>query len=161
MGMHARQNRPIRPNPPGVVEEPRDHRLPLPETVPNAEVRHSGAPALDVGAGAGADVSALLGVLTSVHSERMGALAYVREYLSGERDIACALVALYGYPALSISRVDGIGGTFTLGCAYRRPPGEWWFVTPCVSGGTEWLARMQEPFKTTQMVLADMRRRTA
>ncbi|WP_157430699.1 hypothetical protein [Actinomadura macra] len=105
----------------------------------------------------------LLPVITSVHSERLEPLRAVQRCFSDTRvrDMACVLVEADGYPALAVSRLDGIGGTLTLGCGYVSAQGRWWIMTRHADGRTVGLAPAREPLKVTQVVIAEMRRRTA
>ncbi|TDD85927.1 hypothetical protein [Actinomadura rubrisoli] len=108
-------------------------------------------------------VAALLHALAAVHSERLEALKAVRAYFSvlGAKDVACALAEAGGYPVLAVSRVDGIGGTLTLGCTYDRRHGQWWITTPGANGQTGWLALAQDPRGAAELAIMEMRRRRA
>jgi hypothetical protein len=142
MGAHTRQrNLHTQPLP----AAPQDGRIPLSMSDLDANVCRS--------------VGALLDVLASVHSERLAALKAVRLAFSEARDLACALVECEGYPALAVSRVDGIGGTLTLGCAYNRDRGEWWVVARKADGGPAWIGPAREPIATARMVVNEMRGR--
>ncbi|WP_242900693.1 hypothetical protein [Actinomadura terrae] len=111
----------------------------------DANVRHS--------------VGALLDGLASLHSERLAALKAVRLAFSEARDLACALVECEGYPALAVSRVDGVGGTLTLGCAYHRDRGEWWVVARKADGRPAWIGPARRPVTIARMVIDEMRGR--
>ncbi|MFC6885163.1 MULTISPECIES: hypothetical protein [Actinomadura] len=106
-----------------------------------------------------ADASdAMLGVLAPVHSERLEALRALQVELTAARHLACVLVASGGYPALSVARLDG-RGSMTLGCAYLRVEGAWWYVARRPDGGAERLAPVRETIATARLVVAGMRRR--
>ncbi|TDD84100.1 hypothetical protein [Actinomadura rubrisoli] len=75
--------------------------------------------------------------------------------------MACALVEADGYPALAVSRVDGIGGTFTIGCAYHPRHKQWWIVTAGANGQTAWLALATAPLEAAELAIIEMRRRRA
>lgn len=102
--------------------------------------------------------AALLRVLGPLHSERLDALRALQVELTAARDLACVLVASGGYPALSVARLDG-RGSMTLGCAYLRVEGTWWYVARRPDGGAERLAPVRETIEAARIVVADMRRR--
>ncbi|WP_242908763.1 hypothetical protein [Actinomadura terrae] len=100
-------------------------------------------------------------MIKDLHSERVAALRTVRTYVTDAGDMACALVAQDGFPALAVSRVDGKAGTLTLGCAYHPDHGEWWFVvlTPRDGVRAAWLVPTRQPLTAANLVIEDMRRR--
>ncbi|WP_131738872.1 hypothetical protein [Actinomadura roseirufa] len=97
-------------------------------------------------------------MIASVHSERTTALGILDMYLSAVKSVACALVAADCYPALSVRRVDGRGGTLVVGAAYHRDEGQWWFVTR-EGGRTVWIAPTREPQTAANLTVAEMSKR--
>lgn len=79
----------------------------------------------------------MLRVLEPVHSERLELLRALQVALTNVRELAAVLCEDGGYPALSVSRLDG-GGSMRVGCIYHKADRDWWYVTP--DHGARWLS---------------------
>lgn len=99
--------------------------------------------------------AALLLAIAPVHTERLEALRRLQEMLTRDRRFATVLVEHRGYPALSLSRMDG-RGSMMLGCAYSGERGEWWHVEIRRDSSQRWIAPVREPAKTAYAAVSDL-----
>ncbi|MFP3968568.1 hypothetical protein SMC26_40155 [Actinomadura fulvescens] len=94
-------------------------------------------------------------MLLSAHADRVTALRALQVALTDYPPLACALVEADGYPALSVSRVDGHGSR-TIRCAYLRDTGDWWFTGTDRHDLPTWIARTRDPRNAARVVALDL-----